>query len=55
MHSTNAWQPSAFAVRKGDPDTLSFFNSWILVNAGWLQERSDYWYGTKDWEPLLGD
>ena len=48
-------QPSAFAVRKGDPDTVNFFNSWILVNQDWLQERSDYWYGTKDWEGLLGD
>ena len=48
-------QPSAFAVRKGDPDTLAFFNSWILINQDWLEERSDYWYGTKDWESLLGE
>ena len=48
-------QPSAFAVRKGDPDTLAFFNSWILVNEDWLQARSDYWYGTKDWSSLLGE
>ena len=48
-------QPSAFAVRKGDPDTLAFFNSWILVNQDWLQERADYWYGTKDWADLLGE
>jgi len=48
-------QPSAFAVRKGDPDTLAFFNAWILVNQDWLQERSDYWYGTKDWAGLLGE
>jgi polar amino acid transport system substrate-binding protein len=48
-------QPSAFAVRKGDPDTLAFFNSWILINQDWLQERSDYWYGTKDWASLLGE
>ena len=48
-------QPSAFAVRKGDPDTLAFFNSWILINQDWLAERADYWYGAKDWESLLGD
>jgi polar amino acid transport system substrate-binding protein len=48
-------QPSAFAVRKGDPDTLSFFNSWILINEDWLAERADYWYGSKDWEGLLGE
>lgn len=47
-------QPSAFAVRKGDPDTLAFFNSWILINEDWLAERADYWYGTKAWEDLLG-
>lgn len=48
-------QPSAFAVRKGDLDTLAFFNSWILINQDWLQERADYWYGTRDWAPLLGE
>ena len=48
-------QPSSFAVRKGDSDTVNFFNSWILINQDWLNERSDYWYGTKDWEGLLGD
>ncbi|HEY73618.1 MAG: amino acid ABC transporter substrate-binding protein [Chloroflexi bacterium] len=48
-------EPSAFAVRKGDPDTLFFFNSWIRENEDWLQDRSDYWYGTKDWEYLLGE
>jgi polar amino acid transport system substrate-binding protein len=48
-------EPSAFAVRKGDADTMFFFNSWILHNEDWLKERSDYWYGTKDWESLLGE
>ena len=48
-------QPSAFAVRKGDPDTLAFFNAWILINQDWLAERADYWYGTKDWASLLGE
>ena len=47
--------PSSFAVRKGDPDTLTFYNSWILINEDWLQERSDYWFGTKEWSDLLAE
>jgi len=41
----------AFAVRKGDPDAINFFNNWILVNTsnGWLQKRHDYWFKTQDW------
>jgi len=44
-------EPIGFALRKGDPDTLSFFNSWITIVTleGWLQERHDYWFGSKDW------
>lgn len=48
-------EPCAFAVNKGDHDTLTFFNSWILANEDWLQERGAYWFGTKEWEPLLGE
>ncbi|WP_163337835.1 transporter substrate-binding domain-containing protein [Desulfopila sp. IMCC35008] len=44
-------EPIGFALRKGDPDTLSFFNSWITTKVleGWLKERNAYWFGTKDW------
>ncbi len=44
-------EPIGFAIRKGDPDTLAFFNSWItVVNLeGWLKERHNYWFGSKDW------
>ena len=44
-------EPIGFAMRKGDPDSLAFFNSWILnMNLeGWLQERHDYWFETRDW------
>ncbi len=44
-------EPIGFAIRKGDPDTLAFFNSWITVMTldGWLEERHNYWFGTKDW------
>jgi NADPH2:quinone reductase len=45
-------EPIGFAMRKGDPDTLAYFNSWITTVQleGWLQERHDYWFGTKDWQ-----
>jgi polar amino acid transport system substrate-binding protein len=46
-------EPSGFVVPKGDPDAIFFFNSWITDNQDWLKDRSDYWYGTKDWEYLL--
>ena len=41
----------AFAVRKGDPDALNFFNHWIANHwrSGWLEERQDYWFTTEDW------
>ena len=41
----------AFAIRKGDPDALNFFNHWIANHwrSGWLQERHDYWFTTEDW------
>ncbi len=40
-----------FAIRKGDPDALNFFNNWIAQNwrNGWLEERHNYWFKTEDW------
>jgi polar amino acid transport system substrate-binding protein len=48
-------EPIGFAMRKGDPDTLAFFNSWITIAGleGWLKERHDYWFGTKDWITMV--
>ena len=46
-------EPASFVVRKGDPDTLFFFNSWIRNNKDWLKDKEHYWYGTKDWAHLL--
>lgn len=45
-------EPIGFAVRKGDLDTLNFFNNWIRVVTaeGWIAERKHYWFRTKDWE-----
>lgn len=40
-----------FALRKGDPDALNFFNNWIAHNwrTGWLKQRHDYWFTTEEW------
>ncbi|MFW5681010.1 MAG: transporter substrate-binding domain-containing protein [Pseudomonadota bacterium] len=40
-----------FALRKGDPDALNYFNSWIMLNVanGFLQERWEYWFTGQDW------
>jgi polar amino acid transport system substrate-binding protein len=48
-------EPIGFAVRKGDPDTLAFFNSWIIgaADEGWLAERHHYWFETRDWAPSV--
>lgn len=52
IQGTFSQEPIAFALRKGDPDTLAFFNAWITIveKEGWLQERHDYWFNSKDWE-----
>ena len=46
--STNV---EGFALRKGDADALEFFNAWIKKNQdnGWLKERHDFWFRTRDW------
>ena len=48
-------QSEGFAVRKGDPDALNFFNHWIAnhLRSGWLQERHDYWFKSDDWDDLV--
>ena len=42
---------SAFAVRKGDPDALNFFNNWIRFRTldGWLERTHDKWFKGRDW------
>jgi polar amino acid transport system substrate-binding protein len=55
IEGTFTKEPIGFAVRKGDVDTLNYFNNWIAyVSAeGWLKERKNYWFETKDWESEL--
>jgi len=48
-------EPIGFALRRGDVDTLNFFNNWIRVveAEGWLKERKHHWFETKDWERMI--
>lgn len=55
LDDTFTKEPVGFAVRKGDVDTLNYFDNWIRVAAseGWLEERKHYWFGTKEWESRI--
>ncbi|MBW2604915.1 MAG: transporter substrate-binding domain-containing protein [Deltaproteobacteria bacterium] len=48
-------EPIGFAVKKGDFDTLNYLNNWIryVESEGWLKDRKNYWFGTKDWEKMI--
>lgn len=48
-------EPIGFALRKGEPDALNVFNSWITVvdSEGWLAERKAYWFESDDWRDLI--
>tara|TARA_B100002003_G_C14134891_1_gene545737 strand:- start:1629 stop:2459 length:831 start_codon:yes stop_codon:yes gene_type:complete len=48
-------EPIAFALRKGDFDTMVFFNGWIQTkrDQGWLQDKHHYWFGTRNWAHLV--
>jgi polar amino acid transport system substrate-binding protein len=48
-------QPSGFALRKGDPEAVDFFNTWITNNQDFLTARANYWYGTHDWKSMLAN
>lgn len=55
LKGTFTREPIGFALKKGDFDTLNFFNNWITVvrAEGWLKERKHYWFETKDWENMI--
>ena len=38
-----------FALRKGNPAAVAYFNDWIGRNKDWLKERHTYWFKTRDW------
>jgi polar amino acid transport system substrate-binding protein len=52
MEETFTREPIGFAIRKGDVDTLNFFDSWIRIQEaeGFLKERKRYWFQTREWE-----
>jgi len=55
LEGTFTEEPIGFAVRKGDFDTINFFNNWIIfvTSEGWISERKHYWFETKDWESRI--
>ncbi len=48
-------EPIAFGVRKGDFDTINFFNNWIetVKSKGWIDDRYAYWFLSRDWKNLV--
>jgi polar amino acid transport system substrate-binding protein len=38
-----------FALRKGNPAAVAYFNDWIGKNKDWLKQRHTYWFKTRDW------
>ena len=55
LNETFTSEPIGFAVRKGDYDTLNFFDNWIRVveAEGWFRERKHYWFETREWEHMI--
>ncbi|MCP4752094.1 MAG: transporter substrate-binding domain-containing protein [Proteobacteria bacterium] len=55
MQETFTKEPIGFAVRKGDPDLMNYFDNWIRIKHadGWLAERKHYWFGTRDWDSRI--
>jgi polar amino acid transport system substrate-binding protein len=55
LKETFTKEPIGFAMRKGDVDTLNFFNNWItfVQSEGWLAERKHFWFETMEWEPRI--
>ena len=53
----NLYDPrgEGFALRKGDPDAVNFFNNWIAQQwrSGWLKERHDYWFASEEWADMV--
>lgn len=55
LKDTFTREPIGFAVKKGDFDTMNYFNNWIRVveAEGWLKERKHYWFETNEWEGMV--
>lgn len=44
---------SGMALRKGDADSLNFFDNWIRENKDWVAQRRRYWFESREWLPLI--
>lgn len=55
LDKTFTREPIGFAVKKGDFDTLNYLNNWIryVESEGWLTDRKNYWFRSKDWEKMI--
>ena len=55
LDKTFTREPIGFAVKKGDLDTLNYLDNWIryVESEGWLADRKNYWFRSKDWEKLI--
>jgi polar amino acid transport system substrate-binding protein len=55
LDKTFTREPIGFAVKKGDFDTMNYLDNWIrYVKAeGFLKDRKNYWFRTRDWEKLI--
>jgi polar amino acid transport system substrate-binding protein len=55
LDKTFTREPIGFAVTKGDFDSMNYLDNWIrYVEAeGWLKDRKNYWFRTKDWEKMI--
>ena len=55
LDKTFTREPSGFAVKKGDIDSMNYLDNWIrYVEAeGFLRDRKHYWFRTKNWEKLI--
>ncbi len=45
-------EPICFGIRKGDVDTLNYFNNWIEIvrSKGWIDDRYRYWFLSREWK-----
>lgn len=48
-------EPISFGVRKGDFDTINYFNNWIemVQSKGWIDQRYAYWFLGRSWKELI--
>ncbi len=48
-------EPMCFGLRKGDVDTLNFFNNWIEItkSKGLIDQRYKYWFESTEWKSQL--